>query len=68
VVPVYPSIADYDRAGYVGMLATQSSYAPHDPERRGQLFDPIGELIDERLAGTISKQYVTILARALYSA
>jgi hypothetical protein len=46
------------------MLASQSSYALMDPARRHRLLDGIGSLIDERLGGTITKEYVTVVAVA----
>ncbi len=64
VVSVYPWVATYARSRYLEMLASQSGYALIEPERREQLLDAIGRLVDERLGGTITKQYVTILATA----
>jgi SAM-dependent methyltransferase len=64
VVSTYPWLATYDRSGYLTMLATQSSYALMEPERRRLLLDGIGDLIDERLGGIVTKQYVTVLATA----
>jgi SAM-dependent methyltransferase len=64
VVTTYPWLATYERAGYLDMLSSHSSYALLDPGRRAQLFDQIGRLIDEHLDGTITKEYVTILATA----
>jgi len=64
VVTTYPWLATYERAGYLDMLSSHSSYALLEPGRRAQLFDQIGRLIDEHLDGTITKEYVTILATA----
>jgi SAM-dependent methyltransferase len=64
VVSTYPWLATYDRQGYLAMLASQSSYALMEPGRREPLLRGIGALIDEHLGGTITKQYVTILAVA----
>ena len=61
---VYPWLASYDRERYLAMLASQSSYALMDRERRTQLLDAIGRLVDERLDGLVTKQYVTVLAIA----
>jgi SAM-dependent methyltransferase len=64
VVSVYPWLATYDRPGYLAMLATHSSYALLEPGRRRRLLDGIGDLIDQQLGGTVTKQYVTVLATA----
>lgn len=64
VVSACSWLATYDRPGYLAMLASQSSYALMEPGRRRRLLDGIGELIDEQLDGTVTKQYVTILATA----
>lgn len=64
LVSVYPWTVTYDRDGYLAMLASQSSYALLDPQRRADLLVGIGQLLDEHLGGTITKQYVTILATA----
>lgn len=64
VVSCYPWIADYDRDGYLTMLSTQSTYALMDPARREELLGAIGSVIDDRLGGTITKQYVCILVTA----
>lgn len=61
-VITYPWQATYDRDGYLRMLASQSSYALLDEDRRRPLLDAIGQLVDERLNGTITKQYVTVVA------
>jgi hypothetical protein len=64
VVSTYPWMASYDRDGYLTNLSTQSTYALMDPSRRDRLLSAIGELIDERLGGTLTKQYMTVLATA----
>ena len=64
LVSTYPWLATYDRQGYLAMLASQSSYALMEPGRREPLLRGIGALIDDFLGGTITKQYVTILAVA----
>jgi SAM-dependent methyltransferase len=63
-VSLHSWIADYDRDGYLAMLATQSIYILMDPERRDELLAGIGQVIDERLDGHITKQYLAILATA----
>jgi SAM-dependent methyltransferase len=63
-VRTYPWLATYDTDGYLAMLASQSSYALMDPVRRNELLAGIGALIDEQLAGTVTKEYVTVLAVA----
>lgn len=64
VISVYPWLASYSRTGYLQMLASQSSYALLDSDRRRELLDGIGRLIDVHLAGSVTKQYLTILATA----
>jgi SAM-dependent methyltransferase len=63
-VKTYPWLASYDTSSYLEMLASQSSYALIDAQRRDELMAGIGQLIDDRLAGTVTKQYVTVLAIA----
>ena len=63
-VKTYPWLARYDRSSYLDMLASQSSYALIEATRRNELLAGIGQLIDERLAGVVTKQYVTIFAIA----
>ena len=63
-VKTYPWLARYDRSSYLDMLASQSSYALIEATRRNELLAGIGQQIDERLAGVVTKQYVTILAIA----
>ncbi len=46
------------------MLSTQSTYALMDPERRDELLRQVGHLVESNLGGTITKQYVAILAIA----
>jgi SAM-dependent methyltransferase len=64
LVSTYPWVATYDRADYLAMLASQSSYALMDQTRRELLLDAIGRLIDERLGRTVTKEYITVLATA----
>jgi SAM-dependent methyltransferase len=63
-VTTYPWVATYDHHGYAAMLETQSSYALMGPDTRDRMMAAVGRLIDERLGGTITKQYVCILAIA----
>jgi SAM-dependent methyltransferase len=63
-VGVYPWMAEYDTEGYLAMLASQSTYALMDRTRRAALFAGIGELVEDRLLGRVTKQYVTVLAMA----
>ncbi len=63
-VKTYPWLATYDKDAYLAMLASHSSYALMDPVRRDELLGSIGALIDEQLAGTVTKEYVTVLAVA----
>lgn len=60
----YPWLATYDRDGFQAMLATQSSYALMARHRRDRLLQAIGQLIDDRLGGVVTKQYVSVLAVA----
>lgn len=57
-------LARYSRDGYLDMLASQSSYALMEPERREELLTGIGRLVDIVLNGVVTKQYLTILATA----
>ena len=61
-VKTYPWLATYDKDAYLAMLASQSSYGLMDPARRDELLARIGTLIEEELEGTVSKEYVTVLA------
>lgn len=63
-VATYPWLASYDRDAYLRMLRTHSPYALMDPGRRTQLMAAVGGIIDERLQGQITKQYVCIVAIA----
>ncbi len=63
-VSAYPWVASYDTDAYLASLSSQSAYALMDPGRRSMLLQAIGELIDDRLGGTLTKQYLTILATA----
>ncbi|MHB1488672.1 MAG: hypothetical protein ACYCS7_15270 [Acidimicrobiales bacterium] len=64
VVSLYPWTATYSTDTYLAMLSTQSSYALADRQARDELLTQVGELIDKHLGGTITKQYLTILATA----
>ena len=61
-VAVHPWLAEYDTASYLAMLASQSTYALMDGAQRSALLAGIGALIDSRLQGQVTKQYVTVLA------
>jgi SAM-dependent methyltransferase len=63
-VSLFPWTAEYDRDGYLAMLATQSIYILMEPQRRDELLAGIGHVIDQRLDGHITKQYLAILATA----
>ncbi len=63
-VKTYPWLATYDRNAYLAMLSSQSSYALMDQVRHDELLASIGTLIDEKLAGTVTKEYVTVMAIA----
>ena len=63
-VSLFPWTAEYDRDGYLAMLATQSIYVLMDPRQRKELLNGIGDVIDDGLDGHITKQYLTILATA----
>ena len=64
IVSLFPWMAEYDRDGYLAMLGTQSIYVLMDPEPRTDLLNGIGDVIDDRLDGHITKQYLAILATA----
>ena len=61
-VKTYPWLATYDRKAYLAMLSSQSSYSLMDQVRHDELLARIGALIDEKLEGTITKEYVTVMA------
>lgn len=63
-VMTYAWLATYDREGYLAMLASQSSYALMESASREALLARIGVLIDEHLSGTVTKEYVTVVAVA----
>lgn len=63
-VTTYPWLARHDTAAYLAMLGTHSSYALMDAGRRRRLFELLGRLVDEHLAGNVTKQYVCVLAVA----
>ncbi len=63
-VRTYRWVEGYDRDEYVEMLASQSSYALMEPARRHELLGGVGLVVDEVLAGRVTKQYVTVLAVA----
>ncbi|HET9732281.1 MAG TPA: GNAT family N-acetyltransferase [Acidimicrobiales bacterium] len=63
-VHAYPWLATYDTDGYLAMLASQSSYALMEPARRQSLLAAIAEVIDRHLGGTVTKEYVTVVALA----
>lgn len=63
-IVTHPWLATYDRAGYLAMLKTHSSYALMGRDRRDKIMATLGDLIDERLGGIVTKQYVCILATA----
>ncbi len=57
-------LARYSRDGYLGMLATQSSYALLEEGRRRELLYEIGRLVDVVLGGVVTKSYLALLATA----
>lgn len=64
VVRTYPWVATYGREAYLDMLASQSSYALMEADKRAELLEGIGCLVDDLLGGWVTKQYVTVLATA----
>jgi SAM-dependent methyltransferase len=63
-VGVHPWLATYDVPGFLDMLRSQSTYALMEQSRRHELLVRIGELVDRRLHGVVTKQYVTVVAVA----
>lgn len=61
-VTTYEWTAEYDRDLYLDMLATQSTYALTAPEIRAAVLSEIGDLIDTRFQGAITKNYLAVLA------
>ena len=66
-VKTYPWTVAYRKDDFLAMLASQSQYALMEPGRRDRLFDGIGALVDENLGGTVTKDYVAVLAVAANS-
>ncbi len=54
--------AAYSAGNYADMLATQSSYVALDERPRRRLLEGVAALVDERLGGQVTKNYLTILA------
>ncbi|MHB1929122.1 MAG: methyltransferase domain-containing protein [Acidimicrobiales bacterium] len=63
-VRTYPWVATYDRQEYLDMLASQSSYALMEADKRAELLEGVGRLVNDLLGGWVTKQYVTVLATA----
>ncbi|MGC8513192.1 MAG: hypothetical protein ACP5P1_09195 [Acidimicrobiales bacterium] len=63
-VKTYPWLAVYDRSAYMAMLSSQSSRALMDQILKDELLVRIGALIEESLEGTVTKEYVTVMAIA----
>jgi SAM-dependent methyltransferase len=63
-VKTYPRMVTYRTDEFLAMLASQSQYAVMERARRDRLFDGIAALIDEHLDGTVTKEYVSVLAVA----
>jgi SAM-dependent methyltransferase len=64
VVRSYPWIATYDTAGYLGLMSTQSSYLLMDDAQREEMLRATAALVDERLGGVVTKQFVAVCATA----
>jgi SAM-dependent methyltransferase len=64
VLCTYPWEQAYSRAEAIRLLATYSPYLALAEERRRALFAALGELIDERFEGTVTRRYLSILAVA----
>jgi SAM-dependent methyltransferase len=60
----YPWIATYDIAGYLGLMSTQSSYLLMDDAPRREMLGVTAALVDERLGGEVTKQFVAVCASA----
>ena len=63
-VHAFPWVATYSRDGFLDMLRSQSSYARMEAARREVLLGAVGELADSSLGGTVTKQYLALLALA----
>lgn len=61
----YEWTATYDTDSYLDMLGTHSPYLALDSDRRTRLFGSIASLIEDRLRGTVTKDYLAILAVSL---
>ena len=60
----YPWVATYDTAGYLGLMSTQSSYLLMDDAQRREMLRATAAVVDERLGGVVTKQFVAVCARA----
>ena len=63
-VKTYRRLVTYGTEEFLAMLGSQSQYALMEPGRRDRLFRQICALVDENLGGTVTKEYVTVLAVA----
>ena len=57
-VSTFEWTATYPGRGYADMLATHSSYISLGDERRRRLVDGVAALVDERLGGQVTKNYL----------
>jgi SAM-dependent methyltransferase len=64
VLCTYPWEKTYDRDQAIGLLGTYSPYLALPEEQRTALLDGMGELIDERFGGAVTRRYLSILAVA----
>jgi hypothetical protein len=68
VLRSYEQEIAYSAHGYLELLATYSGHRALAPEQRAGLFACVGELIDSRYGGTVSKRYLYELRLARRSA
>lgn len=61
IVRRYSWKVEYTTAAYIDLLSTYSANLVLEPEVRQRLFTCIGDLIDSRYGGRITKPYITEL-------
>jgi len=63
-VGTYEWTATYDTAMFLAMLGSQSAYLALDPGRRARLLQAVGDVVERRLGGVVTKTYLAVLAAA----
>jgi SAM-dependent methyltransferase len=61
VVKTYPWSQDYTAAEYLRLLNTYSDHHGLEESRRARLFAGLGEMIENRYGGRVTKEYLAVL-------